>query len=265
MTEFPQRGDAQGAAAVAPWYVEAFREEYRELYAHRNVEAARVETEWLAREVLSPVSGPVLDDCCGFGRHSLALRERGLPVVGIDLSLDLLRASAELPGAQDLIVGRLARADMRKLPFGTGSFGAVVNLFTSFGYLGEEGDAAALAEMARVLVPGGLLVMDLMNPVRVRAGLVPHTVEERAGRRLESRRALADGGRRVVKSVEMTSPEGDVKRWEESVRMFEPAELDRHLEAAGLSCEARAGDFSGEAFDADRAERQIVLARRRAQ
>lgn len=253
--------DARDGAEVAPWYVEAFRSDYRDLYAHRNLAAARRETEWLARDVLAGVRGRILDDCCGFGRHALALRERGLDVVGIDLSLDLLRSAPQLEGDPAPVLGRLAQADMRALPFPDDAFGAVVNLFTSFGYLGDEGDARALGEMARVLAPGGTLVMDLMNPARIRQGLVPHSVEERDGTRLESWRALEEDGRRVVKTIELTRPGGERRRWRESVRMFEPAELDGRLAAHGLGTILRAGDFSGRPFDTATSERQIVVAR----
>lgn len=244
-----------------PWYVEAFRSDYRDVYAHRDLAAAREETRWLAEEVLLGTDGPVLDDCCGFGRHSLALAEAGHRVLGIDLSLDLLRASADLEGAAALLSGRLAQADMRALPFADRSFGAVVNLFTSFGYLGDAGDGQALDEMARVLRPGGLLVMDLMNPAAIRRGLRPTSREERDGIVLEARRSLEDGGRRVVKEVRLTLAGGGVRTWREDVRMYEPEELDAMLAERGLAVARRAGSFGGEAFQADSAARQIVLAR----
>lgn len=249
----------------APWYVEAFRSDYREVYAHRNLAAAREEVRWLVEDVLSGTEGVVLDDCCGFGRHSVAMTERGLDVVGIDLSFDLLSSARELEeeasDAAALLRGRLAQADMRALPFADGAFGAVVNLFTSFGYLGDEGDTQALFEMARVLAPGGTLVMDLMNPAAIRRGLVPSSREERDGIVLEAERRLVDDGRRVVKDVRLTMADGSERSWREEVRMFEPEELDGRLGALGLRVERRAGDFTGEVFDPARAARQIVVAR----
>ncbi len=245
----------------APWYVEAFRGDYRDVYAHRNLAAARDEVRWLAGEVLAGTDGPVLDDCCGFGRHSLALAEAGFDVFGIDLSFDLLASSGDMEGAHERLAGRLGQADMRSLPFAAGSFAAVVNLFTSFGYLGEAGDAAALDEMVRVLRPGGTLVMDLMNPAAIRRGLRPSSREERDGIVLEAHRALEDGGRRVVKEVHLTLASGEVRRWREEVRMYEPAELDALLGARGLTVVGRAGSFAGEPFDPEQADRQVVLAR----
>lgn len=247
--------------SAEPWYVTAFQDDYRAVYAHRDVPSARREVAWLAAGPLVGVRGLALDLCCGFGRHSLALAERGLRVVGMDLSHDLLRAAMQLEGGPARLGGRLARGDMRRLPFRAEAFDAVVNLFTSFGYLGDEGDAAALGEVARVLAPGGVLVMDLMNPAHVRASLAPHTREERAGVVLEGTRALGEGGRRVTKDVRVTFPSGVVRTWREDVRMYAPDELDRLLRARGLVVTARHGDLAGGPFG-DTSLRQVVLARR---
>ncbi|HEU4631953.1 MAG TPA: class I SAM-dependent methyltransferase [Gemmatimonadaceae bacterium] len=55
---------------------------------------------------------------------------------------------------------RYTRADMRRLPARwTGRFDAVLNLFTSFGFfLDAADDRRVIAELARVLKPGGVLV-----------------------------------------------------------------------------------------------------------
>jgi SAM-dependent methyltransferase len=57
--------------------------------------------------------------------------------------------------------------DYRGLPFEDGSFDAVLNLFTSFGFWGEEGDRQALREFRRVLRPGGRLVLETMHRDRL--------------------------------------------------------------------------------------------------
>ncbi len=244
-----------------PWYVTAFQDEYRAVYRHRDLDSARREVAWLLDGPLAGARGAVLDLCCGFGRHSLALAERGRRVFGMDLSFDLLRAAGELPGGRAQLGGRLVRADMRRLPYRTASFGAVVNLFTSFGYLGEGGDGAVLDEVARVLAPGGVFVLDTLHPAAVRASLVPESREERDGIVLAARRALADGGRRVTKEVHLTLADGAVRRWREDVRMYEPEELDALLAARGLAVSARYGDLAGGPFEG-RSMRQVVRVQR---
>jgi len=242
-----------------PWYEEAFGADYRRVYPHRDLEGARPEVAFL---LARGVRGRTLDLCCGFGRHSLLLREAGVEAYGMDLSRELLAAARDLPGWERHLRGRLLRADMARLPFAEASFDAVVNLFSSFGYLGEAGDARVLEEVARVLRPGGPAVLDLMNASRVRATLVPASSRAGEGFELVERRRLEDGGRRVVKQVELRLASGERRSWREDVRLYDPEEVEPLLRDAGLEPEAAWGDFDGRPA-APTAPRRIVLARRR--
>jgi SAM-dependent methyltransferase len=240
-----------------PWYVSAFGSDYPDVYPHRDLASAREEVEHL---LSAGIGGRVLDLCCGFGRHSLAMGQRGLDVFGVDLSPELLARAATLPGAS-VLAGRLVRADARAVPFADGAFDTVLNLFSSFGYFGDEGDARVLDEIARLVRPGGRVVMDLMNPARIRAALVPSSSREVEGGRLEERRALTDGGRRVTKEVTLTLTGAEPRRWREDVRMYELAEITRLAAARGLEVTRVDGDFGATPFGAG-APRQMVHLRR---
>ena len=69
--------------------------------------AAREEVAGLLPR-LSAAPGPVLDACCGHGRHLAALRDAGITAVGFDYSAPLLTAGM----AKDQARGRLVRADV---------------------------------------------------------------------------------------------------------------------------------------------------------
>lgn len=239
------------------WYEEAFRSDYRRVYAHRDLAGARAEVDFLLRRGLS---GRVLDLCCGFGRHTLAMRERGLCAFGLDLSMDLLRESRGLERAE-LLAGRLVRGDAASLPFADQSFDCVANLFSSFGYFGELGDLAMLAEIARVVAPRGRVFLDLMNPSFVRSRLQPETSREGRDFLVRETRALLEGGRRVVKDVELRLDDGAVRRWREDVRLYEAEEMRALLADRGLSIEGLFGDFDGRPHGPD-TPRLLVAARR---
>lgn len=248
-----------GELGSEPWYEAAFQDDYRRVYAHRDLAGARPEAAFLLAQ---GVRGRVLDLCCGFGRHALLFAEAGLDVCGLDRSLDLLQAARELPGWERRLAGRLLRADMTRVPFADGSFDRVVNLFSSFGYLGDAGDARVLGEIARVLRPGGGAVLDLMNPERVRAGLEPHSSRSGPGFELDERRRLEQGGRRVVKEVELRVAGRAPRSWREDVRLYEPSELGPLLAGAGLAVEREFGDFDGRPADPGAPRRIVFLARR---
>lgn len=237
--------------ATRPWFDTAFEVGYLDLYPHRDLAAARAEVEGL---VARGVAGRVLDLGCGFGRHLAALRERGLEAFGLDRSLDLLR---RVPPS---LRGRVARGDFRALPFAPRRFESVLMLFSSFGYFGDAENARVLEEVARALVPGGLAVLDLMNPQRLRSALVPESCTTRGALEIRERRRLERGGTRVVKDVRVRAADGSERAWREDVRLFEPAELPGLLARTGLTLLRSEGDFDGRPFTPE-APRQIVWAR----
>lgn len=239
------------------WYEDAFRADYRRVYAHRDLDAARPEARWLVEH---GVGGRTLDLCCGFGRHTLLLAESGARVVGLDLSSDLLRAARELEGYERHLAGRLVRGDAREVPFRGGAFDSLVLLFSSFGYFGELGDQRVLREIARVLRPGGVAVLDLMNPGFVRANLRDESVREGSEFLLRERRTLADAGRRVLKEVELQS-HGETRRWREDVRMYELAEIRQLARDVGLAIVSEHGAFDVTAYSAE-SPRMLLVARR---
>lgn len=104
-----------------------------------------------------PTGAKILDVPCGQGRHAHLLAEAGYDVDGLDYSAHLLAAAKKRGMGKNL---RYTRGDMRKLPTKwKGKFDAVIDLFTSFGFFAHpKEDGKVIAEFARVLKPGGILV-----------------------------------------------------------------------------------------------------------
>jgi hypothetical protein len=104
-------------------------------------------------------------------------------------------------------------------------------------------------------------VLDLMNPARLRAALVPESRSTRGGLEILERRRL-ERGQRVVKEVTVREPGGRERSWREDVRLYEPHELDELLAPARLERLRVEGDFDGRPFGPE-SPRQIVWARAR--
>lgn len=128
---------------------------YFDIYADKAEDAAR-EGPALAALLDLPAGSRILDLPCGWGRLHPHLVARGLAVAGGDLSpLNLRRHAAEHPAP-------LARLDLRALPFRTGCADGVFCAFTSWGYFATGAEnLRQLREFARVLRPGGVLLLDL--------------------------------------------------------------------------------------------------------
>jgi SAM-dependent methyltransferase len=103
-----------------------------------------------------PPGAWVLDLGCGPGIHTAWLRERGLRAVGGDLSTAMLDQARRFAGAP------LVQLEMRSLPFPSGCFDGIWWM-ASLLHLPKAQAPTALAEAHRVLVPGGLLALDVQE------------------------------------------------------------------------------------------------------
>jgi len=235
------------------WFEDWFGEEYLALYEHRDHHEAN-EVAALIAERMGEVDAPVLDLACGAGRHQRTLCDRGWWTVGLDLSPSLLRAAR----AEDR-TAPLVRADMRELPFADASFALVVNLFTSFGYFREDAQhLRVLADVARVVRPGGWFVLDYLHAEQVRDTLVPRDERTVGTVTVEQEREISADGRFVRKMITI----GDLGRtFVERVRLFEPADLVALCIQAGFSVDAVFGDYDGSPLRPD-SPRTILFARR---
>ena len=223
---------------MTEWFEEWFGEEYLRLYPHRDDRDAESVVALIRRH--AEVHGRrTLDLACGPGRHARHLLDAGASVVGFDLSPALLARARHAVGPPL----RLVRGDMRALPFAPGSFGVVVNLFTSFGYFTDDDEhRRVFREIARVLAPGGAFVIDYFNANHVRTTLVPHEEHEIGERRVATERRISVDGRFVIKEIRMMD-EG--RSFLERVRLFTPEELQAMLGEAGLTVRKRFGDYDG--------------------
>jgi len=109
----------------------------------------------------APRSTPVLDVGCGGGRHLLWLERHGFAAYGTDLAPHgLARTRERLRGEERAV--RVARADMRALPFASASFGAVIAHHVLY-HDTAAGVRLAIAEAGRVLRDEGLFVGTLLS------------------------------------------------------------------------------------------------------
>lgn len=96
----------------------------------------------------------VLDAGCGTGRYLQELKARGAFVIGMDLSEAMLERARS-------VSGRVARADVRALPFDDQSIDVVVCGLA----LGDVDELEiALAELARVMRPDACLIYSVVHP-----------------------------------------------------------------------------------------------------
>jgi SAM-dependent methyltransferase len=143
------------------------------------------EWTWPAlRDLLPPTDGVILDVACGEGRLGRELAGLGRPVIGTDRSPSLARAATSHPSALPVVL-----ADAAALPIRDASVALVVACMCL-----QDMDRldAAVEEMARVLRPGGTLLVALVHPIancmpQLSQGDAAMTERYLAERRMETR------------------------------------------------------------------------------
>jgi SAM-dependent methyltransferase len=215
---------------------------------------------------------PSLELGVGTGRIAVPLARARLPVWGIDSSESMLKLAREKAGPAPSERLRLIHSDMRSFNLGR-QFDLVYCALGGFLHLESQDDQIATLVRAREhLSDGGVLVIDLPNPL---------TLDWEAGTRpivLDWTRAHPQRGTTVSKlvAVEVLQPD-QVQRityWFDEVmgdgalhrtagtfnlRYVFPAEARLLLDAAGLRFSAVYGTYDLSPFDAD-SPRMIVVA-----
>jgi len=113
---------------------------------------AAIAADWLER-LPSRSSGLILDVGCGTGGSLRWLTQFGRPY-GVDVHPVALQLAAQRGGQ------RLVQADVQALPFASARF-SIVTAFDVLYHLNVANDGTALRELARVLLPGGWLLLRL--------------------------------------------------------------------------------------------------------
>jgi SAM-dependent methyltransferase len=168
--------------------------------------------EPVVKEIVGGVpAGVAVDAACGTGRFSALLAACGHRVIGVDSSPDMLaRARANVPN------GDFRSGDLGELPVADGS----ADLVTCGLALTHVPDLRpAFAEFARVLRPGGHLVISDIHPERILRGAIP-TLRDADGRpgRLPGHRHLVGDYLRAALAVGL-----ELRRCEEPVAEPAPA------------------------------------------
>ncbi|MBU6334510.1 MAG: methyltransferase domain-containing protein [Chloroflexi bacterium] len=99
---------------------------------------------------VADAAAPALEVGCGPGHLQRALWRAGIASVGLDRSPQMLRLAARPPRPPWLVHG-----DARSLPFADGHFASVIATFPTEVII----DPACVAELRRVLAPGGVLTV----------------------------------------------------------------------------------------------------------
>ena len=246
------------AIGATPWYATWFESPwYMALYRHRSDQEARQVVQLIDHTLHIPHGAEILDLCCGFGRHTVALAERGYVSTGLDNSsflIDHARRHNAHPNA-NYVVG-----DIRG-PYPSRSYALIANLFTSFGYFDRhEEHLSALQAVHEHLASDGRFVMDFFNADVLRRNLVPESMTMIGQTSVVQERWIEEPF--VRKRITISDPCAAEHTFEERVWLYSPEDLRGMMQQVGLRLVRVFGSYQGDPYEADRSERVIMISER---
>jgi SAM-dependent methyltransferase len=245
------------------WYVNFFGEDYLNIYRHTlTAERTEKEVAFAERRLELAAGARVLDLCCGPGRHSVLFARHGYKVIGVDLSqpyLDLARSAANDCG----VALETVSADMREIPFDN-HFDAVVNMYSSFGYLESEAeDLKVIESISRSLKPQGRVLLDMLNREWAVANYIQRDWHSEAdGTLYVEHRALDFASSRMRVRFTIVGPDGSRRdSIGHDIRLYTLTEMTRLLARVGFGEIEVFGGFDDEPYGVE-SRRMILCARK---
>lgn len=223
--------------------------------------------------------GPIVELAVGSGRIAVPLAAAGHRVTGVDLDpamLERARAAATAAGPAAAANLTLHEGDLlTAVPPGTGSYRLAILALNSLLILSGRGEQRrAIAAMAALLAPGGLLVVDVWQPdaddlARFDGRLTVEWLRRDPSTGHDVTKTAAawfDAATRIVTLIQIfdEGPAGaPPARWTRSdaLRLVTADELADHAETAGLEVELLAGDHGLTPLGPG-SERAVLLARK---
>jgi D-alanine-D-alanine ligase len=195
------------------------------------------EIDMLVRHAGLQLNDRILDLCCGQGRHSLELARRGFKnVTGVDRSRYLIRLAKKRARKEGLPVN-FHEGDARKFRLPENTFHCVSLMGNSFGYFDrEEDDVQVLEAVKRVLVPSGLIVMDLADGEWIKAHFDKRSWEwiDEDHFVCRERSLSADGRRLISREVVVHAEKGVIADQFYAERLYSRDQIRELLESSGF-------------------------------
>jgi len=156
------------AESASPWENERFAEASLANIDEKFLPATQQQVDWLLQKMCLRPGDALLDLGCGAGRHAIALAERGLRVMGVDISETMLRHARERAEAARAEIHYI-QADLARLgELSLGTFqGSVCLCESGIGVLGGTGkDFAFFQQVHALLAPGACFAITCFNALR---------------------------------------------------------------------------------------------------
>lgn len=238
------------------WFEEWFDTPYYHiLYKERDFREAGLFIDNLIKELEIQKGHKILDLACGKGRHSIYLNQKGMDVVGADLSEKNITLAKQFEN--DSLHFKVH--DMRK-SITENRYDFILNLFTSFGYFeSDEENLQTLSSVYGGLKSKGEFVLDFLNSDKVKNNPSEEIVKEVDGIAFKIRKEFANGF--IHKAIKFS--DGNENRdYEEKVMAISEDKFEEYFSILGFEVIAKHGDYNLGDYNSEVSDRLIFRVRK---
>lgn len=208
------------------------------------------EVAFILRTVPLAPGALVLDVGCGWGRHSIALAQRGFRVVGIDPAAAMVASARERAAAAGVTVAFQQAPAAR---FQTSEpFDMAICLFTTLGQISASGENSQglLTAVHRALKPGGAFVVEVPQRETAVSQLRETDKFGEGERYTVVTRRFDDRTNTIHETFDVVDPV-QKRRFRLAYRLFAQEELVQVLAEAGFVVSLLAGNDEGTPLQPD--------------
>ena len=228
---------------------------YHTLYKNRDEKEAQAFIDNLVAHLQIKKGSKLIDIACGKGRHAKYFNQKGMDVVGVDLSPNSISAAKKDKNT----TLNFAVHDMREV-YQKNNFDVVTNLFTSFGYFEDTKDEQkAINAMASNLKLEGILIIDFMNVKKVITNLVPEEQKTIDGILFNITRKVENG--HIIKDIEIINGT-EKQHFQEKVKAITLADYSDFISKSGIKIIDIFGNYKLDSFNENIADRLILICKK---
>ncbi len=194
----------------------------------------------------------ILDLCGGHGRHSFELCRRGFSSCTLlDYSQSLIDIARHKTIELDYPI-QVICCDARKIDLPAKDFNHVLIMGNSLGYVQEpDADGKILSEAYRLLMPGGWLLLDVVDGAAVKKMFNPNAWHEIGEDTVVCRQRELTKDSICAREMVISKQDGLIRDRTYAIRLYDPQTLASLLEAIGFDNIKIHTDFSPHRFEGD--------------
>ncbi len=228
-----------------------------------------VEPETLAfyEDKIARYGSPVLELACGSGAYVIPLAEKGVTIVGVDISDEMMNLAKKKAAARNVSID-VRKGDMRDFELNQ-KFPLILLLGNSFQHLSTHSDIAKCFSAVRNhLTPNGRFIVEVFNPsLRILTrkpdeNVLDSEYETPSGKTILTGKVDYDAATQINHITwnyhNLTT--NRTKEFTFTMRQFFPQEFDYLFACNGFQIERKFGDRDGSAFESA-SPLQIVIAK----